>query len=162
MVDLSRYPGDLGDADREDREHGRDDVVDLARYPGGDADREDRDDGRDDVVDLAPGDAGCDAAMGELLETTHGGTGERVVQRLAVPSPIALAGSGLPAEVVAISNCCTSGVLTKPTNAHSIQKKKKKKAWGGSGEVKRRGNAKLAESVRFSRSKKFGAHVRGS
>ena len=30
--------------------------------------------------------------MGELLETTHGGTGERVVQRLAVPSPIALAG----------------------------------------------------------------------
>lgn len=92
MVDLSRYPGDLGDADREDREHGRDDVVDLARYPGGDADREDRGDGRDDVVDLAPGDAGGDAAMGELLETTHGGTGERVVQRLAVPSPIALAG----------------------------------------------------------------------
>ena len=88
MVDLSRYPGDLGDADREDREHGRDDVVDLARYPGGDADREDRDDGRDDVVDLAPGDAGGDAAMGELLETTHGGMGERVVQRLAVPSPI--------------------------------------------------------------------------
>ena len=39
------------------------------------------------MVDLAPGDAG-----GELLETTHGGTGERVVQRLAVPSPIALAG----------------------------------------------------------------------
>ena len=30
--------------------------------------------------------------MGELLETTHGGTGERFVQRLAVPSPIALAG----------------------------------------------------------------------
>ena len=69
MVDLSRYPGDLGDADREDREHGRDDVVDLARYPGGDADREDRDDGCDDVVDLAPGDAGGDAAIdGELLE----------------------------------------------------------------------------------------------
>ena len=94
MVDLSRYPGDLGDADREDREHGRDDVVDLARYPGGDADREDRDDGRDDVVDLAPGDVGGDAAIeGELLETTHGGTGERVVQRLAVPSPIALSDS---------------------------------------------------------------------
>ena len=92
MVDRSKYPGDLGDADREDREHGRDDVVDLARYPGGDADREDRDDGRDDVVDLAPGDAGGDAAIGELLETTHGGTGERVVLRLAVPSPIALAG----------------------------------------------------------------------
>ena len=31
--------------------------------------------------------------MGELLETTHGGTGERVVQRLAVPSPIALSDS---------------------------------------------------------------------
>ena len=56
------------------------------------------------MVDLAPGDAGGDAAIdGELLETTHGGTGERVVQRLAVPSPIALAGGrlGLPAEVVA-------------------------------------------------------------
>ena len=104
MVDLSRYPGDLGDADREDREHGRDDVVDLARYPGGDADREDRDDGRDDVVDLAPGDAGGDAAMGELLETTHGGTGERVVQRLAVPSPIALAGG----SACAGRSCCIS------------------------------------------------------
>ena len=45
------------------------------------------------MVDLAPGDVGGDAAIeGELLETTHGGTGERVVQRLAVPSPIALAG----------------------------------------------------------------------
>ena len=113
MVDLSRYPGDLGDADREDREHGRDDVVDLARYPGGDADREDRGDGRDDVVDLAPGDVGGDAAIeGELLETTHGGMGERVVQRLAVPSPIALAGSGLPCRpkllqfpIVALRGC---------------------------------------------------------
>ena len=46
------------------------------------------------MVDLAPGDAGGDAAIeGELLETTHGGTGERVVQRLAVPSPIALSDS---------------------------------------------------------------------
>ena len=50
------------------------------------------------MVDLAPGDAGGDAAIDELLETTHGGTGERVVQRLAVLSPIAVC---LPAEVVA-------------------------------------------------------------
>ena len=45
------------------------------------------------MVDLAPGDVGGDAAIeGELLETTHGGTGERVVPRLAVPSRIALVG----------------------------------------------------------------------
>ena len=51
------------------------------------------------MVDLAPGDVGGDAAIeGELLETTHGGMGERVVQRLAVLSPIAVC---LPAEVVA-------------------------------------------------------------
>ena len=43
------------------------------------------------MVDLAPGDVGGDAAIeGELLEATHGGMGERAVQRLAVPSPIAL------------------------------------------------------------------------
>ena len=64
------------------------------------------------MVDLAPGDAGGDAAIGELLETTHGGTGERVVQRLAVPSPIALAGGlELCAELNPAFTCLRSRAM---------------------------------------------------